>query len=159
MLNKNLLLTCFALLLASCSANTKNAANITQSKKEIISLENEELKKSASNPQVVYFATNISKLDAEAVSVLNQQVLAEAKSSKTKQVVIEAHCDERGSAYYNQKLSERRAKSVKSYLVKNGVNDAKIKTIGYGESKPVDLGHDEESWAKNRRAVTISIKK
>ena len=85
--------------------------------------------------------------------------MTEAKSSQTKKVVIEAHCDERGSKSYNQTLSNKRAKSVKNYLSSNGVENFKIKTVGYGESKPIDLGHNEEAWAKNRRAVTISIKK
>lgn len=174
--NKNLLLLLAALAIASCSSNNKNAeSNLSTPKNpqkiaeaqenseieedSMFSVSADELKKSQSGPHVVYFSTNSDKLDQEAVSTLNQKVLAEAKSSKTKKVVIEAHCDERGSKTYNQNLSEKRAKSVKTYLVKNGVKDVKIKTVGYGESKPVALGHDEESWAKNRRAVTISIKK
>ncbi len=177
MLNRNLLLLLVTLAFASCSSNKKSAENNSSAQKEpqkvvvapeensgieediMFSISADELKKSESGSRVVYFAKNSSKLDAEAISTLNQKVLAEAKSSKTKKVVIEAHCDERGSEDYNQKLSEKRAQAVKSYLVKNGVKDVKIKTVGYGESKPVALGHDESSWAKNRRAVTISIKK
>lgn len=127
--------------------------------KAMFSISEDELKNSESGPHVVYFATNSAILDAEAVSILSEKVVAEAKNAKTKKVVIEAHCDERGSTTYNKKLSDRRALAVKKYLVKNGVKAVKIKTVGYGKSKPVALGHDEESWAKNRRAVTISIKK
>jgi peptidoglycan-associated lipoprotein len=177
MLNKKLLLLLATLAVASCSANKKsaNAENnsfvakepkvVVQEEKlseveedEMFSVSADEIKKSESGPHVVYFDTNSSNLNVEAVATLTQKVLSEAKSAKTKKVVIEAHCDERGSKAYNQKLSKRRAKAVKDYLVKNGV-EVKIKTVGYGESKPVALGHDEESWAKNRRAITISIKK
>ncbi len=174
--NKKLLLLLVVFAVASCSSNKKNndadtkPVSVKQEPSKVAVEENiedttmfsvtaDELKKSESGPQVVYFDTNSSKLDGEATDTLKKKVLPEAKNLKTKKVVIEAHCDERGSEAYNQKLSERRAKSVKRYLVKNGVSDVKIKTVGYGESKPVALGHDEESWSKNRRAVTISIKK
>lgn len=169
MLNKNLFLLIATLALASCSANKKNVENISSLPKEpkevalkeeeIFSVSADEIKKSESGSHVVYFSKNSAKLDSESTSILKEKVLEEAKSSNTKRVFIEAHCDERGSDAYNQKLSEKRAKSVKNYLVKNGVKNAKVKTVGYGESKPVALGHDETSWAKNRRAVTISIKK
>ena len=177
MLNKKLLLLLATLAVASCSANKKGANTennsfvakepkaIVQEEKlseveedEMFSVSADEIKKSESEPHIVYFDTNSSNLNAEAVATLTQKVLPEAKSVKTKKVVIEAHCDERGSKAYNQKLSKKRATAVKDYLVKNGV-EVKIKTVGYGESKPVALGHDEESWAKNRRAITISIKK
>ena len=164
------------LAVASCSSNKKITENNSSAQKEtkvvvqeeknseikadtMFSVSADEIKESESGPSVVYFSKNSAKLDSEALSTLNQKVLSEAKNSKTKRVVIEAHCDERGSEAYNQKLSEKRAKAVKSYLVKNDVKGVKIKTVGYGESKPVALGHDEESWSKNRRAVTISIKK
>lgn len=173
MKNKHLILALLALTIASCSSHKKDAQTNTtpkpattaadaksleEAETKIFSVPAEEVKKSG-QPHVVYFATNSAKLDKKAVEVLASEVLAEAKNSKTKRVVIEAHCDERGTTAYNKKLSEQRAKAVKKYLVKNGVKSVKIKTVGYGKSKPVALGHDEASWSKNRRAVTISIKK
>ena len=74
------------------------------------------------------------------------------KANPTVRVQIEGHCDERGTEEYNLHLGERRANSVKQYLVKSGLDAARLFTISYGESRPVDPGHSEAAWAKNRRA-------
>ena len=66
-------------------------------------------------------------------------------------LVVEGHCDERGSEMYNLALGQRRADAVKKFLVNLGVNSNRIQTISYGEEKPVDPRHNEEAWAKNRR--------
>jgi peptidoglycan-associated lipoprotein len=65
---------------------------------------------------------------------------------------IEGHCDERGSAEYNLALGDRRARSTKDYLVSLGVDPSRLSTISYGEERPFAPGHDEASWAQNRRA-------
>ena len=70
-------------------------------------------------------------------------------------IQIEGHCDERGTVEYNLALGERRANSSKSYLVSLGIFADRISTISYGKEKPLDPGHNEEAWAKNRRAHTI----
>jgi peptidoglycan-associated lipoprotein len=67
-------------------------------------------------------------------------------------VVVEGHCDERGTAAYNLALGERRADAAKAFLVNLGVDAAQVNTISYGEERPVDMAHTEEAWAKNRRA-------
>jgi peptidoglycan-associated lipoprotein len=67
-------------------------------------------------------------------------------------VIIEGHCDERGTAAYNLALGERRADAAKEFLVNLGIAADRITTISYGEEKPVDPAHNEEAWAKNRRA-------
>ncbi|MCM8825828.1 MAG: peptidoglycan-associated lipoprotein Pal, partial [Candidatus Omnitrophica bacterium] len=67
-------------------------------------------------------------------------------------ILIEGHCDERGSDEYNLVLGEKRALSARSFLIGLGIAPARLYTISYGESKPVDPGHNEEAWAKNRRA-------
>ena len=67
-------------------------------------------------------------------------------------VVIEGHCDERGSEEYNLALGEKRAKTAKNYLVDLGVSPLRIKTVSYGEERPVDPRSMEEAWARNRRA-------
>ncbi len=69
-------------------------------------------------------------------------------------VTIEGHCDERGTREYNLALGERRANSVKDYLVALGINPGRIKTISYGKERPVALGSNETAWAQNRRGVT-----
>lgn len=177
MLNKNIVMLVLALTIASCSANKKSsdsqtAAPLAKPKEVLVEKKAEddsvalmfsvsaaEIEKSGTKPVVVYFDTNSSKLSDQAASTLNEKVVLEAKNKNTKKVVIEAHCDERGSKVYNKKLSLKRANTVKNHLVKNGVKGAIIKTVGYGEDKPAATGHDEASWAKNRRAVTIVIKR
>lgn len=67
-------------------------------------------------------------------------------------VQIEGHCDERGTAEYNMALGARRAESAKKYLASLGVKDAALSTVSYGKEKPLDPGHAEDAWAKNRRA-------
>ena len=79
------------------------------------------------------------------------------KNAQNAVVQIEGHCDERGSIEYNLALGERRAQSVKNYLVQLGIDAARLSTISYGEEKPATDGHDETAWSKNRRAeFTIS---
>jgi peptidoglycan-associated lipoprotein len=70
-------------------------------------------------------------------------------------IQIEGHCDERGTVEYNLALGERRATSAKNYLISLGIASARISTISYGEEKPLDPSHNEEAWAKNRRAHTL----
>lgn len=67
-------------------------------------------------------------------------------------VTIEGHCDERGTNEYNLALGDRRAESAKSFLVDLGIAPDRLTTISYGEERPVDPRHNEEAWAKNRRA-------
>jgi peptidoglycan-associated lipoprotein len=74
-------------------------------------------------------------------------------------IQIEGHCDERGTVEYNLALGERRANSTKKYLVSLGISPDRISTISYGEERPLDPGHNEEAWAKNRRAHTIILSK
>ncbi len=70
----------------------------------------------------------------------------------TRLLLVEGHCDERGTNEYNLALGERRALSVRRYLVALGIGSDRLHTLSYGEEKPLDPGHTEESWAKNRRA-------
>jgi peptidoglycan-associated lipoprotein len=74
-------------------------------------------------------------------------------------IQIEGHCDERGTIEYNLALGQRRANSAKNYLASLGVSANHLSTISYGEEKPVDPGHDEEAWAKNRRCHFIILSK
>ena len=69
-----------------------------------------------------------------------------------KQLLIEGHCDERGTSEYNLALGERRSLSVRKYLVGLGISPDRLHTISYGEEKPAVSGHDETAWAENRRA-------
>jgi peptidoglycan-associated lipoprotein len=70
-------------------------------------------------------------------------------------VMIEGHCDERGTEEYNLALGAKRAEAVKKYLTDLGLNNLNIQTKSYGEERPVDLEHNEAAWAKNRRACFV----
>ena len=72
-------------------------------------------------------------------------------------IVIEGYCDERGTDEYNRALGERRALAAKLLLSDYGIEDNRIKTVTYGEERPVDSGHLEASWAKNRRDEFIAV--
>ena len=74
------------------------------------------------------------------------------KENPEKRVKIEGNCDERGSIEYNLALGQRRADATKDFLMTLGVSVGELKTISYGKEQPVDPGHNEEAWAKNRRA-------
>lgn len=73
-------------------------------------------------------------------------------------VTIEGHCDERGTRDYNLALGERRANAAKNYLASLGVSPVRMSVISFGKEKPEALGSDEQSWAQNRRAVTMVIR-
>jgi peptidoglycan-associated lipoprotein len=70
-------------------------------------------------------------------------------------LLVEGHCDERGTEQYNLALADRRANSAKDYMVALGVDGTRIRTVSYGEERPFDSSHDEAAWAKNRRAHLV----
>ena len=70
-------------------------------------------------------------------------------------VMIEGHCDERGTREYNLALGERRASAARDYLIAFGMDPARVTTTSYGKERPYALGHNEESWRLNRRSVTV----
>ena len=96
------------------------------------------------------------EFDSYVLTPLAQDVLmAKAewlRANLDASVTIEGHCDERGTNEYNLALGDRRAGSVKSFLTSLGIAAGRLSTISYGEEHPVDAGHNEEAWAKNRRA-------
>lgn len=73
-------------------------------------------------------------------------------------LVIEGHCDERGSREYNMALGERRALAVRAYLIGLGIPAERIQTVSYGIDKPADPGRNEQAWARNRRAEFVFYK-
>jgi peptidoglycan-associated lipoprotein len=102
----------------------------------------------------VYFDYDSSVLSPTATQTLDKQG-AWLKRYPDVIVTVEGHTDERGTREYNLALGDRRANAVKNYLVALQVNQDRVLTISYGEERPVDPGHDEAAWAKNRRAVTV----
>ena len=77
------------------------------------------------------------------------------RNNRERSVVIEGHCDERGTREYNLALGERRADAIRSYLTSAGVSPRQIETVSYGEERPEDPGQGEAAYARNRRAVMI----
>ncbi len=102
----------------------------------------------------VFFAFDRYNLTAEARHTLQQQAAWMAANSSVN-VVIEGHCDERGTREYNLALGDRRANAVKDYLSTLGVASSRVSTISYGKERPEDPASNETAWAKNRRGVTV----
>jgi len=90
-------------------------------------------------------------LRPDARTILDRKV-AFLNQNGSVRVQIEGHCDERGTNAYNLALGERRANAAKQYVTTAGVNAARLSTISYGEERPLDPGHNEAAWARNRRA-------
>jgi peptidoglycan-associated lipoprotein len=109
--------------------------------------------------EAVYFDYDRSTVREDQKGTLrnnSQQINSHAEWAT---VVIEGHCDERGSEEYNLALGERRATAVKSYLANLGIPDGRMDTVSFGESKPGVQGHDESAWKWNRRAEFKVIKR
>jgi peptidoglycan-associated lipoprotein len=102
----------------------------------------------------VYFDLDSSSLDASDKDILNRQA-AWLKTNGALTVTVEGHCDERGTREYNIALGERRANAVKNYLLGQGIAANRVSTVSYGKEFPEVIGSNEESWAKNRRGVTV----
>ncbi|HYC58298.1 MAG TPA: OmpA family protein [Thermoanaerobaculia bacterium] len=73
-------------------------------------------------------------------------------------LLIEGHCDERGTEQYNLALGDKRANSAKDFLVTLGVDAGRIRTVSYGEERPFEEGHDDSSWSQNRRAHLVLVR-
>lgn len=101
--------------------------------------------------QDIFFEFDSSTLSSEAQAILKAKAEWMARNPHLN-IVIEGHCDNRGTTEYNLALGERRAESVKRYLQDLGVAESRIRTISFGEERPLDPGNTEEAWAKNRRA-------
>lgn len=99
----------------------------------------------------IHFDFDKYNLKPEAQEILKTGAAAYLKYREYK-LVVEGHCDERGTVEYNLALGQRRADEAEKYLSDLGVEKERIKTISYGEEMPLDNGHDEAAWAKNRRA-------
>jgi len=98
----------------------------------------------------IYFDFDKSNIRSDQQPTLNNnaQLLSQYK---TVTILVEGHCDERGTNEYNLALGQHRADAVKNYLIDYGIDRSRISTVSYGEERPVDNGHNETAWAKNRR--------
>jgi len=102
----------------------------------------------------VYFEFDKSDLTDQTRAVLRANA-DWMKAHGKYNVVIEGHCDERGTIEYNLALGQRRAQTVRDYMTSLGVAVSRLRTVSYGEERPADYGHTEAAWAKNRRAEFV----
>jgi peptidoglycan-associated lipoprotein len=105
-------------------------------------------------PRTYYFDYDRSLLKPEDLASLEMHATV-LRSNPDRSVVIEGHADERGTREYNLALGERRADSVRTFLVSAGVSPRQVEMVSYGEERPEDPGHDEGAWSRNRRAILI----
>lgn len=98
----------------------------------------------------IHFSFDSAAIKSSEKSNL-QAVAAKLSADASTKLLIEGNCDERGTDEYNRSLGERRALAAREALAKLGIDPSRIRTISYGKDKPVDPGHDEAAWAKNRR--------
>lgn len=99
----------------------------------------------------IYFAFDRYDIRPKDAEILRKN-LEWFRANPGKKVLIEGHCDERGTIEYNLALGQKRAEAAKAYLIKLGVNPEVLETISYGKERPFDPGHNAKAWAKNRRA-------
>jgi peptidoglycan-associated lipoprotein len=99
----------------------------------------------------VFFQYDKAAIEADQKTALDDNARW-LKANGSVKIVIEGHCDERGTAEYNLGLGDRRTKAVRDYLVTSGIIPNRIVTISYGKERPFVPGHDETAWKQNRRA-------
>ena len=102
----------------------------------------------------IYFETDKHNINSASAYTLESQANW-LNSTPGFQIVIEGHCDERGTREYNLALGERRANAVKEFLVSLGVDSSRLQIISYGKERPSAEGSTSEAWSENRRVVTI----
>ncbi|MEY8205674.1 MAG: peptidoglycan-associated lipoprotein Pal [Bermanella sp.] len=162
-INKLFSVSVLALAITGCASDgvvSEDAATIDESQTQAVAaspavdmVNNEDAQ--VSNPLLdqttIYFGYDRAEILPEFKDVLNAHakfLVANPQSS----IVFEGHCDERGTIEYNLALGERRANTVKSYLIVQGVNPGQLNSVSFGEERPALFGSDETTWSKNRRA-------
>ena len=160
----------FVFFLAACSTTPKDTADSsgsgsTSTSSDVSSSAETETTESASiEPgsqedlivnvgDRVFFNYDSAELDTDAQELLQDQV-AWLKQYSDVSVIIEGHCDERGTREYNLALGEKRAQSVKNYIINLGISADRVSTISYGKERPAVVGSNDGAWAQNRRSVT-----
>ena len=104
--------------------------------------------------EAVYFEFDSPQLNPSEQGKISA-VVAYLQANPTQGVIVEGHCDERGSNEYNLALGERRALAVRAAMISAGIDGARVQTRSYGEERAVAFGHDESEWRLNRRAEFV----
>ena len=166
-------IVCVALVLSACSSTSKKGqtpGSLPADEQPSVSAPPQpdgEISRSMDaegnplNPQtgmalgrIVYFAYDKAVLPPESLALLELHANF-LRNNPDRRVLIDGNTDERGTREYNLALGERRADSVRTFLVSVGVRRSQVDTVSYGEERPADPGHDEAAWAKNRRAILV----
>ena len=141
------------------SVNSVGEQNVRVRKNLSIEEETKNIKKD------IHFNFNSAKIEdinsyglSESPSLLLNNIAKFMMKHPDVNVRIEGNCDERGTEEYNLALGQRRADAAKKYLISLGIESNRIETISYGETQPLDLGHNEYAWAKNRRDHFVFFK-
>lgn len=130
------------------TAAPTDTPNIKETANEQSSLMEATAKSPISDINFDYDSSSI-RPDAREILKTNADYLLKHRISS---IVVEGHCDERGTAEYNMALGQKRAQETKKYLINSGIQESIIKTVSYGEERPLDPNNNEEAWTKNRRA-------
>ena len=152
-LRKILLVVCASLVLTAC-ATQKKASVKGQMQSDVYTGTDTVEYLATGVKDRVFFATNKSTLTTASRDTLRKQA-AWMRKKKDVSVTIEGHADERGTREYNLALGERRANSVKDYLMTYGISGNRVSVISYGKERPVNSGSDPLAWSQNRRSVTV----
>jgi peptidoglycan-associated lipoprotein len=98
----------------------------------------------------IHFGLDEADLTAEAKATLDQHAQW-LQAHRTTKVRVEGHCDERGTVEYNLALGDKRAQAAREYLASRGVDGSRLSVVSYGKERPIDTGHDDAAYARNRR--------
>jgi peptidoglycan-associated lipoprotein len=146
------------LVVAGCStkpqtaANTSSASSSAATTSSIVPGSQEDLVRNVGDR--VFFGYDRSDVTGEARATLDAQA-AWLKRYPNVSLTVEGHADERGTREYNLALGERRATAARNYLVAQGIDASRLRTVSYGKERPAVLGSNEAAWAQNRRAVSV----
>lgn len=135
-------------MIARVEPEADKSAQQTPALPEVMEKKTEALLKSLGD---IYFDYDRFSIRADAISVLQENAQALASGLANNKIVIEGHCDQRGTESYNMVLGERRANAVREYLVDLGVPSENLQVVSYGKEKPFCTDQNEECWQENRR--------
>lgn len=158
MKNKYILFFTLCFLATACASKKYDTVNTPEEANKINNnVKNEQIVDNTLKiNDKVFFNFDSSDLSTESKTTLNLLVKYLEKNPKIN-ILIEGHTDERGTREYNIALGQRRAASVKKYLIAKGISADKVKIISFGKEKPEFVGDNEKAWSKNRRAVSVII--
>ena len=138
---------------SSSEASTSSATSSTETSSSSYSYDTDPKTALIKVGDRVLFGYDSSDLDDDDRAILNSQSKFLNQNPSLK-VTIQGHCDERGTREYNLALGEKRASSVKDYLISLGINSERISVVSYGKERPQVLGSNKAAWSMNRRSVT-----